>query len=68
MANLIAITFPDEQMAFEMRAAHAKLQKEYLIDVGDVVVVKQDAEGKVKLHQAVHLTAMGAVGAVSGAC
>jgi uncharacterized membrane protein len=45
-----------------MRAALAKLQKEYLIDMEDVVVVTKDDAGKVKLHQAVSLTAMGAVG------
>jgi hypothetical protein len=45
-----------------MRAELAKLQKEYLIDMEDVVVVTKDDAGKVKLHQAVSLTAMGAVG------
>lgn len=62
MANLVAITFPDEQMAFEMRAALVKLQKEYLIEMEDVVVVTKDTDGKVKLHQAMNLTAMGAAG------
>ena len=52
MSNLVVISFPDEQLAFEMRAALAKLQKEYLIDMEDVVVVTKDDEGKVKLHQA----------------
>jgi len=45
-----------------MRAALVKLQKEYLIDMEDVVVVTKDDKGKVKLHQAVNLTAAGAVG------
>jgi uncharacterized membrane protein len=45
-----------------MRAALAKLQKEYLISMEDVVVVTKDEKGKVKLHQAVNLTAAGAVG------
>jgi hypothetical protein len=45
-----------------MRAALAKLQKEYLIDMEDVVVVTKDDKDKVKLHQAVNLTATGAVG------
>lgn len=62
MSNLIVISFPGEQLAFEMRAALAKLQKEYLIDMEDVVVVTKDEKGKVKLHQAVNLTAAGAVG------
>jgi uncharacterized membrane protein len=62
MSRLVVISFPEEQLAFEMRAALAKLQKEYLIEMEDVVVVTKDAEGKVKLHQAMNLTAMGAVG------
>jgi uncharacterized membrane protein len=62
MSNLVVISFPEEQLAFEMRAALAKLQKEYLIEMEDVVVVTKDAKGKVKLHQAVNLTAAGAVG------
>ena len=44
-----------------MRAELVKLQKEYLIEMEDVVVVTND-KGKVKLHQAVNLTAAGAVG------
>jgi uncharacterized membrane protein len=45
-----------------VRVALAKMQKEYLIEMEDAVVVTKDAEGKVKLHQAVNLTASGAVG------
>lgn len=62
MADLIAVTFDDETTAFELRAELAKLQKEYLIDMDDIVVVTRDDKGKVKLHQAVNLTAAGAVG------
>jgi len=60
MSNLVVIAFPEEQMAFEMRAALAKMQKEYLIDMEDVVVVTKGEDGKVKLHQAQNLTALGA--------
>ncbi len=62
MSSLIVVSFPEEQLAFELRAALAKMQKEYLIDMEDVVVVTKDDAGKVKLHQATNLTAMGAVG------
>jgi uncharacterized membrane protein len=62
MSNLVVISFPDEPTAFALRAELAKLQKEYLLDMEDVVVVTKDDKGKVKLHQAVSLTAMGAVG------
>jgi uncharacterized membrane protein len=62
MSDLIVIGFDNEHTAFEMRAALVKLQKEYLIEMEDVVVVTKDDKGKVKLHQAVNLTAAGAVG------
>ena len=62
MSNLVAIVFNDEATAFEMRTALVKMQKEYLIEMEDAVVVTKSAEGKVQLHQAVNLTAAGAVG------
>lgn len=62
MSNLVVITFDDESTAFEMRAALAKMQKEYLLEMEDIVVVTKDDKDKVKLHQAVNLTAAGAVG------
>jgi uncharacterized membrane protein len=62
MSNLVVIGFDDEHTAFEMRAALAKMQKEYLIEMEDVVVVTKDEKDKVKLHQAVNLTAAGAAG------
>jgi uncharacterized membrane protein len=61
MSNLIVIGFDDEHTAFKMRVELVKLQKEYLIDMEDVVVVTKDDNDKVKLHQAVNLTAAGAV-------
>ena len=62
MSDLVVIGFDDEHTAFDMRAELVKLQKEYLIDMEDVVVVTKDDKGKFKLHQAVNLTAAGAVG------
>ena len=62
MSNLVVIGFKDEHTAFAMRAELGKMQKEYLIDMEDVVVVTKDEKDKVKLHQAVNLTATGAVG------
>jgi uncharacterized membrane protein len=61
MSNLVAITFDNEHTAFEMRAALAKMQREYLIEMEDLVVVTRDGQGKVDLHQVVNLTATGAV-------
>jgi uncharacterized membrane protein len=62
MSDLIVVSFPNEELAFELRAELAKLQKAYLIDLEDIVVTTKDDKGKVKLHQAVNLTAAGAVG------
>jgi uncharacterized membrane protein len=62
MSDLVVITFSDETTAFEMRAELSKLQKEYLITMEDVVVVTKDENDQVKLHQAVNLTAAGAIG------
>lgn len=61
MSDLIIIAFKAPETAFEARAELAKLQKEYLIEMEDAVVVTRDDGGKVKLHQAVGLTGMGAV-------
>jgi uncharacterized membrane protein len=57
MSDLVVIGFDDEATAFAMRAELAKMQKEYLIEMEDVVVVTKDEKDKVKLHQAVNLTA-----------
>lgn len=62
MSNLIVIGFKNETDAFELRAALAKLQRQYLIEMEDAVVVTRDASGKAQLHQAVNLTAAGAAG------
>ena len=62
MSDLVVIEFDDEQKAFEMRAALAKMQKEYLIQMKDIVVVTKNEKGKIRLHQAVNLTAAGAIG------
>ena len=61
MSNLVVIGFDSEDKAFELRAELIKLQKEYLIEMEDAVVVTKDDNGKVKLHQAVNITDAGAV-------
>jgi uncharacterized membrane protein len=62
MSQLVAIVFDNEITAFEMRAALVKMQKDYLIELEDAVVVTKDLKGKTRLDQAVNLTAAGAVG------
>jgi uncharacterized membrane protein len=62
MSDLIIIAFPDEATAFEARTALLALQKEYLIEMEDVVIITRGETGDVKLHQAVNLTTAGAAG------
>lgn len=62
MADLIAIEFDEPATAFALRAELVKFQKEYLIEMEDVVVVTREGDGKPHLHQAVNLTAAGATG------
>jgi uncharacterized membrane protein len=61
MSNLVVIGYDDPFKAEEVRLMLWKMQKEYLIDLEDAVVAVKDEKGKVKLHQAVNLTAAGAV-------
>jgi uncharacterized membrane protein len=61
MATLVVIDYENELKAEEVRLTLLKMQKEYLIDLIDAVVVVRDAKGKVKLRQLYNLTAAGAV-------
>ena len=60
MSDLIAIAYDDPFKAEEVRLTLAKLQREHLIELEDAAVVTKNAEGKVKLNQAINLTAAGA--------
>jgi len=60
MSDLVFIAFPTEQKAEEVRQKVLSLQREYLIELGDAVVVVKNKEGHVKLNQMVNLTATGA--------
>ncbi|MFQ0813136.1 hypothetical protein AVM02_15740 [Brucella anthropi] len=61
MSDLVFIAFPNEQQAEGVRRRVLELQREYLIELGDAVVVVKDSEGRVKLNQLVNSTAAGAV-------
>ncbi len=61
MADLIAVVFPSEEKAEEVRNKVLELQKEYLIDIGDAAIAVKTA-GKVKLNQLLNTTAAGAAG------
>ncbi|SKB12311.1 conserved hypothetical protein [Planktothrix sp. PCC 11201] len=61
MSDLIAIAYDDEYKAEEVRMTLIKLQKEHLIELEDAAVIVKNAEGKIKLNQAIDLTTAGAV-------
>jgi uncharacterized membrane protein len=62
MSTLVVIGYDDAYKAEEVRLKLRKLQRDYLLDLEDAVVAVKDADGKIKLHQAVNLTAAGAIG------
>ncbi len=61
MSTLVVVEYEDQYKAEEVRLKLIKMQKDFLIDLGDAVVAVKDDKGKVKLHQAVNLTAKGAM-------
>lgn len=62
MSRLIVIGFDDEADAFAFRQDLVKAQSEYIIKLEDAVVVTRPSQGEYQLHQALNLTAAGAVG------
>jgi uncharacterized membrane protein len=60
MSDLVFIAFPTEQKAEEVRQKVLSLQRDYLIELGDAVVVVKNETGQVKLNQLINLTAAGA--------
>ncbi|MHC2296220.1 DUF1269 domain-containing protein [Rhizobium mongolense] len=61
MSSLIAIVYPTEAKAEEVRRRLIELQKEYLIKLGDAVIATKTDTGKVRLNQLVSMTTSGAV-------
>ena len=61
MSTLIVVGYQDIHKAEEVRLQLWKLQRDYLLDLEDAVVVVKNDKGKVKLHQAFNLTAAGAM-------
>ena len=61
MSTLVVIEYDDQFKAEEVRLSLMKMQKDYLIDLEDAVVAVKNQKGKVRLHQAVNLTAAGAL-------
>ncbi len=60
MADLVIIAYDSVATAQAARAKLIELQGRYLIELGDAVVAEREADGGVKLHQPVNLTAVGA--------
>jgi len=60
MSDLVVVTYPDEYRAAEVLAALQRLQKELLIDLEDAAYVTKEKDGKMKLHETVPLTKIGA--------
>ena len=61
MSDLVAIVYPSEAKAEEVRQRLLKLQKEYLITISDAVIAVKTDAGGIKLNQLVNTTSMGAV-------
>ena len=61
MSTLVVVGYKDIHKAEEVRLQLWKLQRDYLLDLEDAVVVVKNDKGKVKLHQAINLTSAGAM-------
>jgi uncharacterized membrane protein len=59
MSDLVAIVYPSEAKAEEVRQRLLKLQKEYLIAISDAVIAVKSDSGGIKLNQLVNTTAIG---------
>ncbi|MCJ8144787.1 DUF1269 domain-containing protein [Ancylobacter sp. A5.8] len=60
MADLVIIAYESEAKAEAARQELLKLQKEYLIELGDAVIAVREEDGTIKLHQMVNTTLAGA--------
>jgi uncharacterized membrane protein len=60
VSDLVVIEFPSEAKAEEVRHKLLEMQKDYLIDLGDAVIAIKQPNGRVKLNQLFHPTAVGA--------
>lgn len=62
MSALVAIAYPDRKTAEEVRQELIQATKEHLVQLEDAVVVECQADGKIKLHQAMSTAGAGALG------
>ena len=61
MSDLVAVCFKGHDTAGSVLEDLQKMQKEYIVDMEDACWVSRDADGKLKLHQPVHLAGVGAM-------
>jgi uncharacterized membrane protein len=62
MSALIAVAYPDRETAEKVRQELVQATKEHLVQLEDAVVVEHLPDGKIKLHQAMSTTGVGAAG------
>jgi uncharacterized membrane protein len=62
MSTLVAIAYPDAATAENVRGELVAMAKEHLVTLEDAVVIEHQADGKIKLRQAMSLTGAGALG------
>ncbi|MER7573081.1 DUF1269 domain-containing protein [Streptomyces sp. NPDC126514] len=62
MSDLFVIAYNDVATATQVRDKLFELSKQHLVELEDAVVVERHQDGKIKLHQAVNHTAVGAAG------
>lgn len=60
MSKLIIVSYDNETKAEEVRLKFLQMQKEYVVNIQDAVVVVKNQDGKVKLQQMINLPILGA--------
>ena len=64
--TLVVVETRIQYKAEEIGLKLIKMQKDFLIDLGDAIVVVKDDKGKVQFDEAVNLKAHGAISGDSG--
>lgn len=64
MSELIVVDFPNESQAEEVRQRLFRMEKEYLLELEDAVVVVKNQAGKLSVHQNYNLVESGAGGGI----
>ncbi len=64
MSELLVVGFPNETQAEEVRQSLFRMEKEYLLELEDAVVVVKNQAGKLSVHQNYNLVESGAGGGI----